>query len=160
MGNAETANLFVRRELFDSLGGFDDTLPEHGDFDFAARCVQAGARLSYAPEALVWHPTRNSAKPFLKMVWVMNRWYAAREARAGRLPVALRLRTWVPAVTVVRSRRRMGFSLALDRRTLNANGIYPRLREDLLALPGIYLLLPLVRGFAQLRGWLDGRRLR
>ncbi len=45
MGNAETANLFVRRELFEQLGGFDDTLPEHGDFDFVARarsCATSG----------------------------------------------------------------------------------------------------------------------
>src|SRR6185295_6604648 len=32
IGNAETANLFVRREFFERLGGFDDSIPEHGDF--------------------------------------------------------------------------------------------------------------------------------
>jgi glycosyltransferase involved in cell wall biosynthesis len=160
MGNAETANLFVRRDLFTQLDGFDDTLPEHGDFDFASRCVASGGRLVYAPEALVWHPARERALPFLRMVWVMNRWYAAREARAGRLPVALKLRCWIPALSVVRSRRRMGFSLGLDRRTLNANGVRPRLRDDLRALPAIYLLLPYLRGFAQLRGCIDGRRMR
>ena len=35
-GTAETANLFLRRELYDSVSGFDDSIPEHGDFDFVA----------------------------------------------------------------------------------------------------------------------------
>src|SRR5260221_238580 len=81
-GNAETANLFVARELFDRVGGFDESLPEHGDFDFAQRCVEAGARLAFAPEAAVWHPTRDRARPLLRTLWIMNRWYAARVSRA------------------------------------------------------------------------------
>src|SRR5919204_2572000 len=75
--NAETCNLFVGRELFESVGGFDDSLPEHGDFDFAARCVAARARLVFAPEAVVRHPTRNSARPFPRTLWGMHPWYAA-----------------------------------------------------------------------------------
>ena len=98
VGNAETANLFVRRELFEMLGGFDDTISEHGDFDFAERVVAEGARLEYAPEALVRHPTRDTARPFLKMAWIMHRWYAAREVRAGRRPLGLKLRWWVPFI--------------------------------------------------------------
>jgi GT2 family glycosyltransferase len=159
-GNAETANLFVRRELFQRVGGFDDTLPEHGDFDFAQRCVAAGARLVYEPEALVWHPARATAKPFLHMLWVMNRWYAARETRAGRRPVALKFRSLVPFVTVIRGRRRLGFSLLLDRRIMRTNGVRPRLREELAALPLTYFVLPYLRTAAQLRGWWDGRKLR
>lgn len=159
-GNAETANLFVRRELYERIGGFDDSLPEHGDFDFAERVVAAGGRLVYAPAALVTHPTRDRARPFLRMVWVMNRWYAVRAARAGKRPSAVKLREWVPIVQQVRGRRRLGYSLRLDERCLRANGIRPRPRHDLLALPLQYLVLPYVRNAAQLVGWLQGRRLR
>jgi glycosyltransferase involved in cell wall biosynthesis len=159
-GTAETANLFVRRELFDANGGFDDSLPEHGDFDFVQRCLARGARLVYAPEAVVWHPTRNHARAFLRAVWIYNRWYAAREARAGRLPDGLKLRSWVPAVQRIRSRRRTGRSLDPDRRWLAANGVHADLRERLSALPLMYLVVPYVGGAAQLRGWRDGRRLR
>ena len=158
--NAETANLFVRRELFDHIDGFDDTLPEHGDFDFAERAAAAGGRLVYAPLARVRHPTRDHPRPFLRMTWVMNRWYAARAARDGKRPSAVKLRCWVPAVSIARGRRRLGYSLLLDRRVLAANGVHPRLRHDLLALPLVYLFLPYVRNVAQLVGWFDGRRLR
>jgi glycosyltransferase involved in cell wall biosynthesis len=159
-GTAETANLFVRRELFDQLGGFDDSLPEHGDFDFALRAVGAGSRLAYSPLASLAHPTRDRARPFLRTVWIMHRWYAARETRAGRRPDGLKLRSWVPLVQPLRARRRWGRSIRLDRSRLAAHGITPRFGEDLRALPIQYLLLPYVGGAAQLRGWLDGRRLR
>ena len=158
--NAETANLFVRREVFDRVGGFDDSQPGHGDFDFAERIVAAGVQLVYAPEALVWHPTRDTARPFLRMVWEMNRSYAARVVRDGRRPAAVKLRCWVPVVSTLRGRRRLGYPLGLDRRQLAENGFRPRLRDQLRALPLLYLFLPYVRAAAQLRGYFDGRRLR
>ncbi len=158
--NAETANLFVRRELYESVGGFDDTLPEHGDFDFAERAVAAGGRLAYAPKALVRHPTRDTPRPFLRMLWVMNRWYAVRAARAGRRPAAVKLRCWVPLVSVARGRRRLGYPLLLDGALLGANGFRPRLHHHLAALPLVYLVLPYLRNVAQLVGWIQGRRLR
>jgi len=159
IGNAETANLFVRRAFFEELDGFDETIPEHGDFDFAMRAVAAGAQLEYAPEAVVWHPTRDAAKPFLKMVWIMHRWYAAREVRAGRRPLGLKLRWWLPPLHA-RWRRRSGRSLGLDRWWLDQNGVTPRMRDNARAVPIIYLLMPLIGGTAQVRGWWDGRRLR
>lgn len=159
-GTAETANLFVPRALYDRVGGFDDTLPEHGDFDFVARCLEAGARVVYAPEALVWHPTRNRARPFLRAVWIYNRWYAARESRAGRLPEGMKLRSWVPVVQPFRTRRRWRRSIGPDRRWLSLNGVRPSLGETVCALPIMYFVVPYLSGVAQVRGWRDGRRLR
>jgi glycosyltransferase involved in cell wall biosynthesis len=159
-GNAETANLFVPRELFDRVRGFDDSIPEHGDFDFTLRCVDAGADLAYARESLLWHPTRNDGRAFLRMLWVMHRWYAAREARAGRKPLGLKLRWWVPFVFHMRWRRESGRSIGLDRRWLSENGMRPRLADNLRAIPIMYLFLPYYTGAAQIRGWWDGRALR
>ena len=159
-GNAETANLFVRRDVFERVGGFDPSLPEHGDFDFAKRCVAAGARLVYGAEAIARHPTRNRARPFLRMMWEMNRWYAVRESRAGRKPIALKLREWIPIVYAIRARRRWGRSLGLDRRWLAENGVRPTAREQLQALPLLYILLPYERCIGQLSGWWQGRRFR
>jgi glycosyltransferase involved in cell wall biosynthesis len=159
-GTAETANLFVRRELFDRMGGFDETLPEHGDFDFSLRCVAAGYRLAFGRDTLVRHPTRNSARPFLRAAWIYNRWYAVRESRARRLPEGLKLRSWVPFVQPIRARRRWGRSLGPDRQWLAQQDVVPTTGETLLALPLMYVLMPYLGGVAQLKGWWEGRQLR
>jgi glycosyltransferase involved in cell wall biosynthesis len=60
-GLFETANLTVRRELFDRLGGFESWLvPRDGkelgeDVWFGWRATRAGARIRFAAEALVHH---------------------------------------------------------------------------------------------------------
>jgi glycosyltransferase involved in cell wall biosynthesis len=159
-GTAETANLFVRRELFDAMGGFDDTLPEHGDFDFVLRCVAAGRRLVFGSDAVVWHPTRNSAKPFFRAEWIYNRWYAARESRARRVPEGLMFRSWVPFVQPIRARRRWGRSFGPDRAWLGKQGVVVTGAERARALPIMYVLVPYLRCAAQLQGWWDGRQLR
>jgi GT2 family glycosyltransferase len=53
-----TANLFVKRDVFERIGGFDDALESGGDFEFCLRARKAGFRLGYAPEARVRHPAR------------------------------------------------------------------------------------------------------
>ena len=160
IGNAETANLILSRELFEAIGGFDDSIPEHGDFEFAKRCVDSGANLIYAPDVRLWHPTRDTPRPYLRMVWIMHRWYAAREVRAGRRPLGLKVRWWLPVVAHVIWRLRSGRSFGLDRRWLGQNGIEPRFSENLRALPIMYVFLPYFAGAAQVRGWWDGRELR
>jgi GT2 family glycosyltransferase len=160
-GVAETANLFLRRELFERVGGFDESIPEHGDFDFVERCVALGAKLEFASEAVVWHPARRHARPYLRALWIYNRWYAAREAREGRLPEGIWPRSFVPLLETIRGRRRWGLSLfGPDRRWLGENGVHPRVDERILSLPLMYVLVPYWRTAAQLRGWRDGRRLR
>ena len=60
-GLFETANLVVRRELFERLGGFESWLvPQRGielgeDVWFGWRARRAGARIAFAPDALVHH---------------------------------------------------------------------------------------------------------
>jgi glycosyltransferase involved in cell wall biosynthesis len=60
-GLYETANLFIRRELFEALGGFEVWLePEIGkplaeDVWLGWRARRAGARVAFAAEALVHH---------------------------------------------------------------------------------------------------------
>ena len=57
----ETANLLIRRELFDGLGGFEAWLaPRRGkelaeDVWLGRPALRAGARVTYAPEARVRH---------------------------------------------------------------------------------------------------------
>jgi hypothetical protein len=62
----------------------------------------------------------------------------AREARAGPSPAALPVREWVPFVQTLRSRRRFGRSLWLDRQRLSECKLTPTLFEDACALPFQY----------------------
>jgi glycosyltransferase involved in cell wall biosynthesis len=160
VGVAETANLFLRRELFDRVGAFEEEVPEYGDFDFIERCVERGAELQYSADPVVWHPTRDRARPFLRSVWIYNRGYAARESREGRTPEGIKLRSWVPIVQTFRARRRWRRSVGPDRRWLAENDVQPRRRELVASLPIMYLVVPYLRSTAQLVGWFDGRRLR
>jgi glycosyltransferase involved in cell wall biosynthesis len=60
-GLFESANLFVRRELFDRLGGFPDGLAGHAQRDFGEDVMfgwqarRAGARTGFCEEAVVYH---------------------------------------------------------------------------------------------------------
>lgn len=66
-GYAATANLFVRRELFDRNGLFRDDLYSGGDTEWTNRAVRNGIRLAYADDVIVRHPARNSFQQLAKV---------------------------------------------------------------------------------------------
>ena len=94
---SQTANLFLRRELFERVGGFDETIDEHGDFDFVERCVAVGARLVFGPDAVVSHPTRERGRAVLRAQWIYCRGYAERVTAREELPDGMKLRNCVPS---------------------------------------------------------------
>ncbi len=151
-GTAVTGNLFVRAEFFERVGGFDDGLHFHGDFEFVARCVREGGWLTYAPKAVVWHPTADSRRYFLRKFYEANHAYARFETHAGRQPDGLKLRSWVPVVQTVRGRRRIGRPLLLNTQRLAESGTKATRVEDASAIPLTYLFLPYLRCVAQARG--------
>lgn len=61
---AVTANLAIRRQVFEKIGLFDaDNLPIAGeDADFCWRMQWAGFKLVYEPRAVVWHKHRSSLR--------------------------------------------------------------------------------------------------
>jgi len=158
VGVAETANLFLRRALFDRVGGFEGGISEYGDYEFVERCVALGAELKFAPDAVVSHPARTSGRALLRALWKYNRGYAVHATRAGKRPEGLKLRSLVPFVQTVRGRRRWGRSIGPDRCWLRQNGVEPTVSETLFATVAIYLLLPYLGSAAQLAGWLEARR--
>lgn len=60
-----TANLFARTSLFTEMGLFDEHAHTGGDFEWTKKVVAAGARLIYAPSAMVSHPARESMTELL-----------------------------------------------------------------------------------------------
>jgi glycosyltransferase involved in cell wall biosynthesis len=82
----ETANLFMRRALFDRLGGFaDDVRPRAGkpmaeDVFLGYRALRSGARCRFSPEALAYHAV-------FPRTW---REYVAERARLAYFPAMAR----------------------------------------------------------------------
>ncbi len=59
-GVAVTANLIVRREVFNAVGVFNEQMMSGGDFEFTRRATTAGFKLVYCPDAVVRHPARST----------------------------------------------------------------------------------------------------
>lgn len=73
----QTCNIAYRRDLLERLGGFDEEFPDAAgeDTDLAWRARDAGARISFVPEALVFHDVRPSR--FLVSLRDTRRWRSA-----------------------------------------------------------------------------------
>ena len=61
-GYAATANLLVRAEVFAAIGPFDPTLSSSGDLEWGQRATAAGHRPVHAPDAVVDHVARRTAR--------------------------------------------------------------------------------------------------
>jgi GT2 family glycosyltransferase len=59
-GLAVTANLVVRREVLEVVGGFNEHMMSGGDFEWTRRATSAGFKLVYCPDAVVGHPARST----------------------------------------------------------------------------------------------------
>jgi GT2 family glycosyltransferase len=108
---AVAANLLVRREAFERVGGFYEGLRAAEDTDFSWRLQQAGWRLGPRPEAAVEHRYRASVTD-LRRQW---RGYAA-----GRAWLARRYNGFAPQPAAARAARRLrGRALRLGGRADN-----------------------------------------
>ncbi len=155
-----TANLIVRRNDFENMGGFDQSLPSGGDYDFVGRMVDSGARLRFGPNAVVGHPTMDQARPFLSKIFRTNLWSGVRRARnKDRFDLAGIL-VLVPVLGVMLARRnalRPAFDLQQER--LRASNVKPRWRERILAVAALYCVICFVAVAGRSLGWLKGARL-
>ena len=57
-GSTGAGNLFVKRDVFDKVEMFPDSMKSGGDFTWTSRAVQSGHSLVYAPSAVVTHRAR------------------------------------------------------------------------------------------------------
>ena len=64
-----SCNLAYRRERFLGIGGFDEWFKTAEDIDLNLRAVQAGARIGFEPEAIVYNRTRGSYYDFLRQAF-------------------------------------------------------------------------------------------
>jgi glycosyltransferase involved in cell wall biosynthesis len=61
-GFGATANLLVRRSVFDRVGHFNPRLISGGDREFGMRATDTGATIRYVPDALVIHESRSTLR--------------------------------------------------------------------------------------------------
>jgi GT2 family glycosyltransferase len=75
---AVTANLAFRSSVFDSIGLLDPAAPQGGEStDFCTRFFKlTGARLRYAPKAVILHRHRSTARELLRQQWGYGRGHA------------------------------------------------------------------------------------
>jgi glycosyltransferase involved in cell wall biosynthesis len=57
-GTCGGGNTFIKRSVFDSIGMFPQNVKSGGDVFFTKKATVAGFKLVYAPNAIVYHPTR------------------------------------------------------------------------------------------------------
>ena len=67
-GVAYTANLFVKRELFEELGKFEEGVRSGGDVRWTLRATRSGYEIAYCEEAVVNKRARTAAELYRKRV--------------------------------------------------------------------------------------------
>ncbi|NCC52208.1 MAG: glycosyltransferase [Spartobacteria bacterium] len=81
-GGFPTANLAIRRDVFNALDGFDERIPIYGeDHDLCARLYDAGYAIRTVPRAVVRHIHRAALKPFLRQAFAFGKSHALMLAR-------------------------------------------------------------------------------
>ena len=62
-GGFPAANLALRKDVLDAIGGFDESFQFFGeDYDLCARIYASGFQIIYLPDAIVYHKHRNNLK--------------------------------------------------------------------------------------------------
>lgn len=57
-----SATLLYKREIFEQLGGFDETLNNQEEYEFNLRCLQAGFKIGYCDSFLAWYRRHSKQK--------------------------------------------------------------------------------------------------
>jgi GT2 family glycosyltransferase len=115
-----TAGLFVRKQVIDVVGGFDETLGPAAatpwqaaeDLDYVARALSAGCTICYEPSVRIYHPGRreHASQPDLRQG-------VAYGAGVGRVLRKNELPGWFAAYSIVRSFGAAGINLLAGRRS-------------------------------------------
>lgn len=65
-----------RREVFERIGGFDERLVRHQDYEFNVRLRQAGGKIYYTPAIQARYYARNSFRKLARQYWEYGFWKA------------------------------------------------------------------------------------
>jgi len=79
-----TCNFFVRKTIFDTLGGFSDKYWGGEDTTFCYDLVKAGVKILYDPDVLVYHHPRKTFKQHVRQIYFWGLWRSFMMKRAGQ----------------------------------------------------------------------------
>lgn len=71
--NITSANCFFKKEVFDEITGFDERLFPNEENELIARAKNAGFKIIYAPDMIVYHRRRRSLSSFSKQFFRSGR---------------------------------------------------------------------------------------
>ena len=116
---AHSANLLVRREVWDALGGFLEGIRVAEDVDLCWRARRAGHRLAYNPDAVVEHEHRDTFGALWRQAvvagasahWVHRRWPDAPRPRSRAAAALARAAAAIPFFLLTARPRRALFKL-------------------------------------------------
>jgi glycosyltransferase involved in cell wall biosynthesis len=91
-----TGNLAVRRDAFDSVGGFDENLTRCEDIAFGWAMTRAGYSIGFAPDAVISYHHRAGLRSMLRQHYLYGRGMSETLARYGS-PTADGM--WAPTST-------------------------------------------------------------
>jgi cellulose synthase/poly-beta-1,6-N-acetylglucosamine synthase-like glycosyltransferase len=69
-----TCNFFVRKKVFEAVGGFSDKYWGGEDTTFCYDLIKAGGRMLYDPDLLVFHHPRKTLKQHLRQIYFWGVW--------------------------------------------------------------------------------------
>jgi glycosyltransferase involved in cell wall biosynthesis len=144
-GFAATANLFIRRAVFDAVGDFDDTLRWGGDYELGRRALRAGIPIAYEDNVIVEHRPRSSLAELLRKGDHVG-YGAGQVARRGGSPVSVVFKRAVERFTLARQR-------GLKERQVEVK----RTRQSVLVTV-VMLLVMMATAIGCLRGYLFSKR--
>lgn len=121
-GVAVTANLFVNKVLFGTIGAFRSDLRSGGDFEWTARVTRSGHSLVYCDAAIVSHPARGFVELMKKSRRVgsgaLVSWRAQKKHPLWIIGVLVSYLTpfvWLYVFKALRARRQFGFRYKIFR---------------------------------------------
>ncbi|MEH6307448.1 glycosyltransferase [Olivibacter sp. CPCC 100613] len=66
IGACVTGNMFTKRDVFDKVGVFNDTLFSGGDYEWARRASEGGFNIEYGESVKIFHPARKTMQELVK----------------------------------------------------------------------------------------------
>jgi glycosyltransferase involved in cell wall biosynthesis len=113
-GFGATANLFVARQVFRTVGEFDERLRYGGDYEFGRRCLAAGIPIAYGIDVIVNHPARATLFEILRKGERVG-YGAGQVFRLGRTPLRILVSRMVDRLSLAVRRGRSSSPNEQDR---------------------------------------------